>query len=139
MPRRLVLCSSPTCSGYAMPGRNTCELHTPVRMPDTRPSAARRGYDQKWRRIRAQFLRLHPICVSCGGPANEVDHIVPLAAGGTHAHSNLQSMCKSCHSSKTGRFDRGGRGDQKSGIDAAIDRGYRQTSSVPKIGGVGYE
>jgi 5-methylcytosine-specific restriction protein A len=28
----------------------------------------------------------------------EVHHIVPLDEGGTHAFSNLMSLCKSCHS-----------------------------------------
>lgn len=34
----------------------------------------------------------------------EVDHIVPLTDGGSHCDpSNTQSLCKSCHSSKTAR------------------------------------
>jgi len=35
--------------------------------------------------------------------AAEVDHIVPLARGGTHDLANLQPLCKSCHSKKTMR------------------------------------
>ncbi len=34
-------------------------------------------------------------------PSTEVDHILPLAQGGTHDRSNLQGLCHSCHSSKT--------------------------------------
>lgn len=30
-------------------------------------------------------------------PAEEVHHIVPLNDGGTHARSNLVSLCRSCH------------------------------------------
>jgi len=33
--------------------------------------------------------------------ATEVDHIVPLRAGGTNDAENLQALCKSCHSRKT--------------------------------------
>ena len=34
-------------------------------------------------------------------PATEVDHIIPLRHGGGNKLENLQSLCKSCHSSKT--------------------------------------
>lgn len=37
--------------------------------------------------------------------AKHVDHIVPLKDGGTHAFSNLQSLCRSCHSRKTALED----------------------------------
>lgn len=105
-------CKHQGCPGRAMPGSSYCQQHRPARQPDTRPSAAARGYDQHWRRIRAAFLRRHPICSACGASATEVDHIVPIARGGTHAWSNLQPFCKSCHSRKTahhdGSFGRGG-------------------------------
>lgn len=31
----------------------------------------------------------------------ELDHIVPLLAGGSNNDSNLQMLCKECHASKT--------------------------------------
>ena len=68
-----------------------------------RPNAAQRGYDVKWRRIRAQFLRHHPLCVECGAPATDVDHIVPIAEGGSHKWENLQALCHRHHSGKTMR------------------------------------
>ena len=34
-------------------------------------------------------------------PANQVDHIVPRAKGGTDDLSNLQSICEPCHKLKT--------------------------------------
>lgn len=48
------------------------------------------------------------ICVNCkaGGMivmADEVDHIVPLAAGGSDTDENKQSLCKLCHVEKTAR------------------------------------
>jgi 5-methylcytosine-specific restriction protein A len=75
-----------------------------------RPSAARRGYDARWRAIRLAHLKRHPLCVECealglGVPATDVDHVVPLRRGGTHAASNLQSLCHIHHSRKTARED----------------------------------
>lgn len=79
------------------------------RVPDTRPSASRRGYDDRWRRIRSIYLAHNPLCAhclrdSCGKHmvvATEVDHRTRLSRGGTHDWHNLQSLCKSCHSKKT--------------------------------------
>ena len=72
------------------------------RTDDARPSASDRGYDLKWRRVRAQFLKAHPTC-TCGDPATEVDHMLPLRLGGTHRWENLRPLCKRCHSSRTAR------------------------------------
>lgn len=37
-------------------------------------------------------------CVRCGAPDRlTVHHLVPLAAGGTHAPSNLVTLCWRCH------------------------------------------
>lgn len=50
----------------------------------------------------AQILAGDP-CSYCGGPAGEIDHIVPVAHGGTSAWVNLTAACKSCNSSKSDR------------------------------------
>ena len=34
-------------------------------------------------------------------PANQVDHIVPRAKGGSDDMDNLQALCKPCHDAKT--------------------------------------
>lgn len=73
-----------------------------------RPTSAERGYDHKWRRLRAAFLRRYPLCVACGSPtiATEVDHIVPHHGQSDPlfwAWRNLQPLCKSHHSQKTSR------------------------------------
>ena len=79
-----------------------------MREVDERPSAALRGYDRRWRRLRRMVLAREPLCRVCGEkgmltPATQVDHIVPLADGGDNAFENLQSLCATCHSQKTGR------------------------------------
>lgn len=96
-------CQHPGCRSVALRGSHSCAAHQRHRSEPARPreSAARRGYDARWRRIRAMYLRHHPICVECRDVATEVDHITPIARGGTHAWDNLQPMCKPCHSRKT--------------------------------------
>ena len=39
-------------------------------------------------------------CTYCGQPGGEVDHIIPLARGGSHSIGNLTSSCRKCNSSK---------------------------------------
>lgn len=73
---------------------------------DDRPSAWQRGYDATWRAIRANHLVNNPMCVWCGRRAQHVDHIIPRRKGGTDDSANLQSLCHSCHSSKTAKYDR---------------------------------
>ena len=45
----------------------------------------------------------HPICVKCGAPATEVDHIIPHKGDKNLFWNvgNWQSLCHSCHSRKT--------------------------------------
>lgn len=66
----------------------------------------------KWRRLykrsayrkrRAQFMTMHPLCAVCGEPATDLDHIVPHK-GNLKLFwdvNNWQSLCHRCHSKKT--------------------------------------
>ena len=105
-------CRYPGC-GILLRGKGGyCEAHrNQVRRAQEsgRPSASRRGYDSDWRRRRAAYLIDNSVCVRCGDEATEVDHKVPLSAGGDDHPSNYQALCKSCHSVKTGR-ERAGSG-----------------------------
>ena len=76
-----------------------------------RDPAAKRQYNGRWRKIRANHLADHPLCEVCLRegltiPAEEVHHILPLRKGGTHDPSNLMSLCISCHSRITAREGR---------------------------------
>lgn len=115
MPRP---CRAPGCAGVTTSGRY-CPRHQQAeplqethpkqkleRPPEKRPSPSARGYDRTWQRIRRRILANRPLCVACQSfgratLATEVDHILPLRAGGTNEDSNLQPLCKSCHSRKT--------------------------------------
>ena len=58
-----------------------------------------------WRTVRAAVLdRDNNACVQCGaGGRLEVDHKVPIAAGGAVLdEGNLQTLCRPCHFAKTG-------------------------------------
>ena len=56
------------------------------------------------------FLKRKGICSDCNrkieaGKAWDIDHILPLAMGGTNAPENLQILCRPCHRSKTSHSD----------------------------------
>ena len=114
-PRAPSVCTTPGCTRPAPPGQSRCDQcitrrRSATRKPDTRPSAAARGYDAKWRRTRAAHLRMEPTCRVCGAAATHVDHIDgqgPLGPRG-HDHANLQSLCAADHNRKTNRHDGGG-------------------------------
>ena len=52
------------------------------------------------------YVRQGGLCAACGGPVqrlgrgSHVDHIVPLAAGGTSRFRNLQLLCRLCNQRK---------------------------------------
>ena len=65
----------------------------------------------KWKRVRrAAIERDGYRCRACGKAAGrfEVDHIIPLAAGGAPFDlENTQTLCRPCHFQKS-TLDRGG-------------------------------
>jgi 5-methylcytosine-specific restriction protein A len=91
---------------------------------DHRRSASQRGYDGEWNKLARSYRREHPLCEHClrGGrttAASLVDHVIPIR--GPHDPrrldwGNLQSLCRSCHTLKTGR-ERGTDRDAGAGAD----------------------
>lgn len=79
----------------------------------TDATAAKRGYDHRWRKERDAYLRLHPLCVMCGADgidraANVVDHIKPHRGDMVlfWDKTNWQSLCKKHHDSHKQRIER---------------------------------
>lgn len=71
------------------------------------PSRKRGRAGQEQRRRR---LSQHPLCAEClklgrVTPTDEIDHIVPLAMGGTDTDDNVQGLCAQHHAEKTALED----------------------------------
>ncbi len=79
-----------------------------IEMMEKLPTMNKRPYnDNRWRRLRKRFLYLNPVCCSCGGRADTVDHKTPWKRGKDAAErytlfwdsKNLSAHCKKCHDS----------------------------------------
>ena len=67
---------------------------------------------------RIVLLRSDFRCQICGGFADCVDHILPLAKGGTHDLFNLRALCRSCNSRLAARQTNEGRGRRRLGAQS---------------------
>lgn len=103
-------CRRPGCAGIVVGG--VCSRCGPLRrardaaIDERRGTAAERGYDARWQRVRLMFLRAHPLCQDCAEQgrvteATDVHHVVAKRLGGTDEESNLRALCHSCHSKIT--------------------------------------
>jgi 5-methylcytosine-specific restriction protein A len=80
-----------------------------------RGTAAERGYDHRWARTRADYLRHHPRCVLCGRPATVADHypetrrsLVDRGVPNPDVWHRLRPLCKPCHYRHTALTSPGG-------------------------------
>lgn len=130
MPERVNRpCTYPGCATLVKLGR--CAKHARaarIESDHRRPTARARGYGDEWRKLRASILRKEPLCRACREAgvkpipiASDVDHIIPRDAGGSDDPSNLQPLCKPCHSAKTAREDGGFGNDKRPRNEAEID------------------
>jgi hypothetical protein len=68
---------------------------------DPRRFAGRRALPSALRRL---IIHRDERCRACGSARDlHIDHVVPLAAGGTDDPDNLQVLCASCNCAKGGR------------------------------------
>ena len=109
-------CRYPGCPALlTTPGY--CDKHlrsTRKQQDERRGSAASRGYGARWRKARASYLGLHPLCAECqrhgrAVAASVVDHIKPHKGNRKlfWDERNWQALCKRCHDAKTVREDGG--------------------------------
>jgi len=57
-------------------------------------------------KLRSQRLAANPLCIDCKQlarvkAAEVIDHIIPLALGGTDTDDNIRSLCNDCHRKRT--------------------------------------
>jgi len=132
-PARICACRFRIKHGELCP----CEKQRKEAHDARRASAAARGYDAAWRKLRAEHLRRQPNCVVCGRPGKVVDHIKPVR---TYPElrldpRNLQTMCVSCHSSVAQRQERGKAGKRAfRSLQLGGDRKPSGTSPRPARG-----
>lgn len=75
-----------------------------------RPTAAERGYDKDWRRVRGAYIKAHPTCEQrgCQSRTEEVHHMKPLREGGERLKwSNLMGLCSYHHKKHEANYNRG--------------------------------
>jgi 5-methylcytosine-specific restriction protein A len=75
------------------------------RPKENRQSAAKRGYDRRWQRLRLMVMREEPLCYYCQlfgliVATTSIDHKIPKARGGTDARTNLSGAGKNCNDRK---------------------------------------
>ncbi len=111
------LCNYPGCN--TLVGNGYCDRHR-IDKEDKRQydkhrgSASKRGYNSRWQKARATFLKRNPICVECKKdnqiePAVVVDHIKPHKGDMVlfWDKNNWQPLCKRHHDIKTASEDGG--------------------------------
>lgn len=104
-------CAKPGCG--ALTSGRWCAAHAKGEEQVRREARAGEfKYDHRWRKRRAAWLSANPLCAPCKAKgtdklATDVDHVVPLSAGGVDDESNYESKCHECHSTKTALEDGG--------------------------------
>lgn len=102
-------CAFQGCPELVDPGETYCEKHKALKNKEydkyQRSPSHNKRYGNNWRKIRAAYVKAHPLCEEClkigkMTPVEEVHHVIPLSAGGTNRWENLMSLCQSCHTKK---------------------------------------
>jgi 5-methylcytosine-specific restriction protein A len=103
MPQKpLSYCTAPRCKNKTASGRcRSCGSET----ERERGSAAKRGYDREWLKIRDAYLYRHPVCERdlCNELATDVHHRDGAGPRGDNSDDNLEALCHSHHSQITAR------------------------------------
>lgn len=97
---KICKCATENADGYCDNHRDKKAKKVAQKVYDHhRGSPSKRGYDSHWVKIRAQFLREHPLCVRCEKefniltPAVEIHHIKRLRDGGDRFDESTLCRC----------------------------------------------
>jgi 5-methylcytosine-specific restriction endonuclease McrA len=98
-PTRYRTCPEPGCPNVIGPG-SPCPSHSWLRRSPSSRATAKSAY----RRIRLRVLaRDNYVCRWCGGVADQVDHLTPVAHGGGDQEANLVASCGLCNNRRNAR------------------------------------
>jgi hypothetical protein len=68
------------------------------------PSLMPAGYGAAYSKLRAQALKLWPLCFWCRvAPSTEADHRIPVSRGGSDLPDNIIGACRPCNRSRGNR------------------------------------
>ena len=128
MTRSLPPSATPGCPELTHTSHCPAHTHHGWRHDKT---ASARGYGSAWRKLRARTLRAEPTCRTCGAPATTVDHITPKHLGGDDTPTNLQSLCDSCHASKTEQEKQAAQARSRNTATCPLPNGLDASPSTP--------
>jgi 5-methylcytosine-specific restriction protein A len=97
------VCAEPSCTEFVMDG-SRCDAHVRRRPHNwNAPRNVERKHRFSMSERRAIISRDRGLCYVCGEfGADEVDHVIPLARGGTDSPTNLKAIHREpCHRDKT--------------------------------------
>jgi 5-methylcytosine-specific restriction protein A len=112
-------CKVQGCAAFSCDDSNCLNkkqaVHKPIERTSTGIKRSSRIYhSNRWRKLRAAFMSKHPLCVRCLSydivtVATDLDHVVAVAIDKSlqWKTSNMQPLCKSCHSVKTSNEQQG--------------------------------
>lgn len=95
--RAPAVCRKQGCPEFTV-ANGLCESHQPSHGWGTSTRSKPKGWDKVRRRV---LFRDRRSCVICGERGTIVDHLLPIAWGGTESMSNLRAMCERDHKAKT--------------------------------------
>ncbi|MDW5417733.1 HNH endonuclease [Iodobacter sp. CM08] len=110
-------CAHAGCKSLVGAGQRMCAEHrkqSQREQDQQRGSASERGYNVRWQKARATYLRSHPLCVMCKAEgrlmaARVVDHITPHRGDQElfwDTKNNWQALCTTCHSKHKQRIEK---------------------------------
>lgn len=84
--------------------KNKWSKNNPEKVKVIRQKRRARLYDAEGhfgpKQLEARFALWGNCCYMCGSPANVIEHVIPLARGGTNWPANLRPACTACNASK---------------------------------------